>query len=325
MIYICHTTYHLLISLVTAYSCHEKINLLLGVGFPKNEFYYSRLENCDIVEKCFNINDAIVNDRFILSDMKAKKFFNETLKTENDIFIFNDSKLEGRYLRTNKIRYVLIEDGLNSFKMDYFSRVCERSKKRIMIGRLLGLNVGKDERNPYIKYLIVNDKKIINKYNYEVVEMKRSELFSGLSFEEKEKIWEIFSDNEIEKSLNEIKNSTSSIALLLTQPLFKDRFVETEEDQKIIYEHILAEYNCDGVIIKPHPRDELKYTEYFKNSIVINRRDFPVELFNFINGIKFELAITISSTSIDGLTNIKKRVKIGEDSIGGYLDCLKMD
>lgn len=89
-----------------------------------------------------------------------------------------------------------------------------------------------------------------------VIVLPRKELFATLNESQKKTIYAIFA-----KGKSTGKRQTEKSVILLTQPLFKDIFVESEEEQRIVFESVIKEYKGNGyaVAIKPHPRDEMDY------------------------------------------------------------------
>lgn len=64
-----------------------------------------------------------------------------------------------------------------------------------------------------------------------------------------------------------------------------------------IFTDIIREYGeIDGrrgqILIKPHPRDVLDYTQVFPEHIVLNGM-FPMEILNFIPGLRFKRVISV--------------------------------
>lgn len=141
-------------------------------------------------------------------------------------------------------------------------------------------------------------------------ELPRNELFASLTEQEKKNIISVFLENV---ELDAIQNAT----LLITQPLWKDGFLETEAEQIQIYQDIIQQYAKGQVIVKAHPRDEIDYSANLKESIVL-KREFPIELLNFVGKAKMEKAITICSTAIDGIEFAKEKIKLGYGWMESY-------
>ena len=104
--------------------------------------------------------------------------------------------------------------------------------------------------------------------------------------------------------------------LIITQPLYIDNFLDSENDQILLYKNIIRKYCNNGAVIKVHPRDKIDYSS-FKEEYVI-RDKFPIEVLNYISDIKFNKVITISSTAINQINNCKEKIILGWDYLDKY-------
>jgi hypothetical protein len=83
--------------------------------------------------------------------------------------------------------------------------------------------------------------------------------------------------------------------ILFTNPFSADKII-TEKEQIEIYKNILKKYDEKDIVIKSHPRDNIDYKKYFEN-IEFFSKPVPMQLLDCM-GLKFEKAITISSSSV---------------------------
>ena len=90
-------------------------------------------------------------------------------------------------------------------------------------------------------------------------------------------------------------NFNGKTALILTEPLFKEKLATFEEEQEI-YNHFINKFKNYNIIIKPHPRDEKNYNEIYPNVTVIDRF-FPIELLTLIN-INPTIVCSVVSTAL---------------------------
>lgn len=69
----------------------------------------------------------------------------------------------------------------------------------------------------------------------------------------------------------------------------------------------MEEYIDKGyhIYIKVHPRDNIDYSNL--NATVI-QRNIPIELFDFLENIKFDVGITYFSTALDFLNCVNKKI-----------------
>lgn len=320
-VYICKTGYHLLIAMLKAYNTTERISILLGKGFPRMDETMERLKKNKRIDNCYRINNLHINYLFPLNEYSYYRYLDsfKYIFQNNVVYLFNDSDVEGRYLRYRKIHYVLVEDGCDSFKMDYFSRVEEKSVCKIIVYKFLGIEPSiADKKNEYIKYLEVNNEDgIINKHDYSVECIPRMDLVQNLTDDERDCIISLFITDNLVAEIKKIKEGV----LIITQPFFADGILESMEDQIMLYKMIIKGLNLKNVVIKPHPRDVIKYHRYFPEAVIIEEGQFPLEIIDLMGEIIIEKAVTVSSTAINSLKCIKDKVVLGEE----YLEMFKDD
>ena len=152
-----------------------------------------------------------------------------------------------------------------------------------------------------IKYIEVNDSNNLNIHDKKIIECNRDLLFSKLSNYKINKILTIFN---IE---NEMKYIRGEFNLLITQPFYKDGILKSKNVQLEMYKFLIKKYlNDKKVMIKIHPREENIYIG-LDNSVIVDKL-FPIELLNYLNKVKFSKILTVSSTSIDAITNYDKKI-----------------
>ena len=111
----------------------------------------------------------------------------------------------------------------------------------------------------------------------------------------------------------EAGDKTKDKVLLLSEPLCD---LETRER---LFQDIIRDYGKGAeIFIKPHPRDLLNYKEKFQEQIVIEGK-FPMEVMNFIPGIKWKKVISVF-TMLDAIENAEEKIYLGEDFMDKYED-----
>ena len=115
-------------------------------------------------------------------------------------------------------------------------------------------------------------------------------LWLNSNAEKKEYILHLFDINE-----KDIALLLSKSVILFTQPFATDG-VLTEKEQIEIYNKIIKQNSQQTILLKPHPRDLIDYTQYFPDIAIFNK-PVPIQLFDLLN-IRFKKAITIFSTSV---------------------------
>lgn len=315
-LYFCHTPYHLLITLVKVLQSHEKSVLMLYKGMPN----VSNL--CDEIQKLEIFNGVYVST-FLDEELekyyqyKQKKYFSRwnakrlLMEQEHNLDIvqayhvkmYNDFCVLGYYLNVIRQPYDVIEDGLNAYCVDgYFHKRCLKSYKEIAYNYLRKTICTGYAGSALARELEVNDAEVVYMpYDITLREVPRRELFSNLDKMQKKLLTRIF---DIEPVVEQLLEKDGKKNLVLTQPLVTDYVVPTEEIQLNLYEELVQELDGE-VYIKLHPRDHVDYSRLEQeNCHVLLKSNFPVELLNFVN-VEFEECITLCSTSIGGLENIK--------------------
>lgn len=138
-----------------------------------------------------------------------------------------------------------------------------------------------------------------------MVEVSRKELFSRATKERKAFLLDFFGCKEF---AYERERKT---ALILTQPLWQDRFDEescpTEEAQLRYYKEIVNRYRGEyHIYFKPHPRDGVDYSQI--KEVAFLEKDTPLELYEVLGDYCFDLGITHSSSALDYLSCVKEKI-----------------
>ncbi len=123
-------------------------------------------------------------------------------------------------------------------------------------------------------------------------------------------IYDIF----VEKDLH--LNTSKKKLILLTQPLYKDKLVSSEDIQKKVYQDIIEKFQKEYVIyLKPHPRDLIDY-QFGKDIFLINK-NIPTEVLSFNDDFEFNKAITISSGGIHAI-KAEEKIQYGLEYLDSY-------
>ncbi len=322
-IFICHTEYHVLITLVKniVNKQNGKNDIVLYGTLKDINKVYKKLKESNLFDNIylFNYNDIeereklpetknVIKRRILLKNM-IKTYYNFDFLKGKDIYIFNDSSIIGIYLRMSKINYNIIEDGLNCYKNIYRQEDFNSLKYRVKI--LINDLTCSFGSSKYVKTIEVNSKDSIDVFfKDKFIEIPRKEMFAKLKKNEKEKIINIFFDEQLK-----FKNTKAS--LLLTQPLYKDGFLNDKKQQIDMYKYIIDTYMNEKIIIKPHPRDDIDYKQISKDYIILNN-SFPVEILNFIENISVEKCITAFSTAIDAIEFCDNKITLGNQWVQKY-------
>lgn len=320
-LYICNTYFHLLITMIKALNSKNKIDVVLASN-RKDVCLCTNLDLIDRLKKACIFNDILIfnHSEYEIKYEKKKirryiyliitSFRKEiNFKNYDDIYIFYEGSLIGRTLNITRTYYNLIEDGTDFLKMNY-SKIKVDSTLNYRIKSFVGYPcIGTSK---YIKSIEVNDATDLPITGKKIIEMPKKKLFMNLTDEQKKTILMVFLPNGL--NVDDFDNSS----LIITQPLSEDHHLNSEKDKIKIYTKIINQYATDSkIVIKTHPRERTDYHTYFKDYTIIDF-PFPLELINFFS-IALKRAITVSSTSISLIENVKTKEVLGWD----WLDTMK--
>lgn len=318
-LFICHTYYHVLISSIKALKSKKNdsdimLSFTLNTNLlPNDKKILEKLEKSKIFKNVILDNNfsEILSKNINLKNMsKLEKLLYYRKYTKNilcnlneydEINIFNDRSPMGIALSSKHIYYNLLEDGTDCF-INNKSLINNPVSIKKIIKRVF--NVYGMGESKYVKSIEVNNKNGIFIKNKNIIENSKKELLKSLTKKEQKTIIEIFIENSKIKLLN---NRT----LIITQPLSEDGILESEKKKIKIYKRIINEY-CNGelVAIKVHPRETTDYSNICKDIVVVDEM-FPLEIINYLDDIKLNKIITISSTSINLIENSKEKIYLG--------------
>ena len=339
-IYICHTFYHAYIACLKELnlSKEERGNADLMLSTMSNDFgdLKIRAEKSGLFSAVYMYEEKeeqyfpqlakyhkdrgnlILN---MVARMRFTKLFGKlqapfvpvNLKEYEDIYVFCDSDPIGYYLNRYKIPYHALEDGLDCIRYYDTARYDNRghfalkawmaSKNMIFI------------QNGYAKYCIdmeVNNISVLPYPCPKYIEKPRKELTANLSDDDKRTLVSVFMENlpQLEEQLALCPKGQKR-ALVLTEPLCD------LETRKQIFSDIIRDYCKDCVVLmKPHPRDVLDYTQIFSEHIVISGK-FPMEILNFIPGLSFDKVISVFTVP-DAIEFAGETIFLGEDFMDKY-------
>lgn len=321
-LYICHTYYHTLITLVKMIVFNEKTTILLSNKINDSEDLKSRLLNTGYFYNIiiFNTHNQPRKTRKWLYDFKSKKELKSYVELnynvdfrKYNIYIFNDYTVVGKYLVQEKIQYHLIEDALDYYK--YFDEYYGLSKKTYTKGNIkyfiketFGLGYQLWGRSPYCLDIEVNELDGIKISKDKVFAVSRRELFDMLTEENKALVYKTYAAGK------SIEGSSVQNVIVCTQPLYEAHHVESMDEQMAVFEAVVDRYKRKGyhIVVKPHPRDEGDYTDIIKKyDCGFIDRNLPSEILDYDFNVKYDLAISITSTSINFLQCAQEKIILG--------------
>lgn len=339
-VYICHTYYQVYITIVKEIKAKKESDIILTTSIPNVESLKRSLEKSKIFNDIIIFPEIELKEKFYNEHIESLKFRGNKLidiverqfkiyKNYKNIYIYNDWTIFGCYIMDKKIKYHLIEDGLDGFyylkgnldliNKKYFNKIfypnfIQKIKKSIK--KILNCGYEYFGTSKYAIDIEVNDiSKIFIPHN-KVIEVPKKELLKNLTINEKKEIYDIFINENIDINIKDKK------LLLLTQPLIIDRMVSREEYQIKAYIDILNKYGKGyKIYIKPHPRDCTDYKKYLKKyNVTILSKNMPTEILDYNENVKFDLGITITSSSIRGMKCIEEKIELGFEYLDNYKD-----
>lgn len=340
-IYVCHTLYHVYISILKEMNLTKeeaqkgKADIALSSMFMDFEDLPDRLEKAGIFRRVHALHEKRDSDFPELMKYKqnhnniVKHMLNRIIYTKKygkiqdnyitinfreyqDIYVFCDSDPIGYYLSYHHIYYHAVEDGLDC--LQHFDAAHVDNRGHFELKAALAARNIIFIQNGYGKYCLdmeINDKSVVP-YTFEKYkEVPRKPMERALTPEQKKLMLQVFLPDaqEIAKQLA----GCEACVLFLTEA-----FPPEEEVRKAVCDEVLRDY-CAGahVVIKPHPRDDLDYCTLYPQCTVI-RGKFPIEVLNFIEGIHFKKMISIITSALDAIEFADEKVNIGPQIWDAY-------
>ncbi len=327
-LYVCSTYYHILITMVKALLSKECFDLYLFNGISGYENLIDKIERTDCFDNIYiydqlRIRDATLSKNFIEKILfnrrrlkrAVEKYSTLDFRQYSDIYIYSDHSSLGKYMVLKDIKFHLIEDALDFFK--YFDRYYSVHPNDYTPGTLryfLRKNIAYLQwgMSEAVLDIEVNDKDGIKIPTDKVIEVPRKKMFDALDKAQKLLIYNTFASEK------HIDRKEQKSVLICTQPLFKDKFVLSVEEQGKVFDKAVKEFTDRGyfVVIKPHPRDEMDYMPIIKKyGCGYIDRTLPSEVLNFDPNIHYDIAASITSTSINFLDFAEEKIFLGHEFI----------
>ena len=319
-VYIIITPYQLLISITKTILAH-RIGKDEIIVCDKQEIQSAFLNNARVIFKnviiipkrpsVFYLHVLLWRNRisrhipFLFNMLKKNLDLDESFFKNKEIFIFNDLSAIGCLLNLSKIKYNLIEDGLNLFQ---YKLHFEDSRCRFhnIWESILGVSWKSFGHSECTNSIEVNENKNLLIKHPNIIVSNRSQLFSALKEDEINIITKIFNYKPLPYQID--ANST----LLLTQPLSED-CIMTHEKKIHLFRHLVNKYKVGFLYIKKHPREKEDYKKIFPNAIILENGNVPFEIFLLKEKCHFKRVITAYSTAIDAIFCADEKIQMGQE------------
>ena len=334
-LYICLTYYHSLITLVKSLVDKEKYDILLANDIPGYSELKKSLEKTERFNRIIEYDANRIRNRkkyskknplYYINDKrtickKVERYCRVDFHKYSDIYLYHDLAEIGKYFVMKHIPYHLLEDALDYFKyFDDYYRVKSGSYKegslKFFIKKMTGIGYKLWGTADECIDIEVNDINGIKISSEKCIEIPRKVLFSKLTDKDRLLIFNTYSHGE---TMSETKEKS---VIIFTQPLWKDHFVNSVENQLRVFDSITKEYNDLGyrIVIKPHPRDEADYRSIInKYNCDYIDKNMPSEILNFNPNAKYDVAVSITSTAINFLQYAKEKRFLGREYINEVL------
>lgn len=324
-LYICSTYYHVYITLIKVLINKKKADIVICDDIPEHHKLMLSLIKANCFHNVYYFERSSVTEAFGRNKLdwiffqhkrnrkQIEKAFKIDVHRYEHVYIYHDDIILGRYLQDVRKRYNLIEDSKDFFKIigqTQFAKLLPNNPSlKFRLKKMLNAGYYPMGQSRYTESIEVNDVNGIVNLGGNVIECAKDLVIGKLTQEEKELLYKIFiGGNNVTLGHNDI--------LILTQPLFLDNYVDSEEKQVRIYQRLIEDYRDKwSVVIKPHPRDSVDYNKYLSDIRIIDK-DLPVEVLNFNHKISFKYVITIFSTSIFSIEFADEKIMVGLE----YLD-----
>ena len=320
-LYACSSYYQIMIAIMKAMSQGIRIDLVLekhgietaeeladriGNHLPEyvnHVFVCPTFEDIDPYEQKGAVADPELSAR--LSEHVERVFGNiRPVMDYEKVNVFWDLGYVGTYMNIKGVKYTLHEDSLNSYKVirenrpNYQYIFDEKSRAEHKGVIPFGYS-------PFCEAVEVNDTEGIQIPMDKVTGCSREEMMKNLSKEQKKALFQSFVSGDFS-----VEGET---LLLLTEPFFVTGRLPDEESQVELYTELISRFGQNkNVIIKAHPRDTVDYGKYFPEATVLEK-NMPMEILNFDESITFDTAVTVTSSVINGLTRVDKKVTLGAE------------
>lgn len=349
-IYVCHTFYHVYVSLLKEFAFKREAEAanrsyspadialstmstdfgklgerLIRTGVfntvitleEKREDFFPKLAKYR--QNYHNILKHLIN-RMIFTKKLAKcqiPYMTVDFKSYQDIYVFCDSDPIGYYLNYKKIPYHAVEDGLDCLKNldDAYVANSGHFKLKTWFSRHNLIFI----MNGWGKYCLdmeINDRSKVPTDCPRFVEVPRKPLEQALTPSQKKLFVQAFVEDAEELCLQlGQKHEGEEFAMVLTEA-----YPEEEDIRKRVCLDMIEQY-CQGyrVLIKPHPRDRIEYSALCPDAVVLRGR-FPIEVLNFIEGVRIKRAVSVITSAMDAVDFVEEKINLGASFWDAYED-----
>ena len=256
-----------------------------------------KINKSKLLSRVINRNKNVIH--FVEANSEIQKY-DEFIKNA-EINLFSNLGLSPAYflLRYMNNFFRMIEDG----EGNYISRIgrFQAFKRKYILNTVIGEGLDDQVREIEVQF----PEKINSRISKKGKKLELKKMEQELNVNDLEKIVSIFMGGV------EIDVEGKKKLLLITQPLSEDGHMN--ELQKIkLYNTILRPYANDyTVFVKGHPRELTDYRGKLNYDFTMIPQGFPLEMFDLLKGIHFEVGLTVSSSSLANIKCVDKKIVVG--------------
>ena len=314
--FICYNTEHILTSLILSYYHQNQTYIYICNRFSGYRKLTEKInKQFPYIEKAIAIDDNKLKEknksknpfkhlyRLIFYKKYLKQVFGNKPYIKplysSDIFMYHDGQFLSQFIVTNFDNLNLIEEGIGNYA-DIESNFPALLKKLHGIHPPYG-------RNPRIKNIFVKKpEKLPKAIRTKGCYFDKSKYVQNIPEDLTQLLIHTFLDP------GELKTTRGDSVLLITQPFSEDLVIE-EFKKKALYSEIVDKLSQNfNIYLKPHPRETTNYSFLESRVERIFQNTFPIEIINYIDEINFDIAVTLSSSSIERLKPQIKTYKLGD-------------
>lgn len=301
-LYVCHTVYHLYITMLESYTAQGENDVLLVDTIENAHGLSEQILKTRIFKHVYSISrkeyfgKAIheylgnyINCKFRFHKIKNKLNF---LYNYSEIFLFNDYTEIGAFLAQAKIRYHLLEDGLDVFKQfNVYEEIGRAYYLKKFLYAIFKIPYSLGMSSLCVDVEVNDNQNLKSKIQKPITVKNRKTMVESIDESYRHKIFNAFGVSPIELLDKRV--------LILTQVLKELLVVKDDKEQFTFYKNIVCQFAGEyAVYLKPHPRDRIDYTILTKQyNVVILKKEIPLEVYAYLPDMKFNFVITYSSTA----------------------------
>lgn len=307
-LFICHTAYHVMISVCRAFGQSPAPDIILSTTIPQANALAGRLSASGLFGNVSVFDEAACGSskqRGFFATLVFGHFFGRrhverygklTLPKGHysAIYIYNDWSVLGRYLQDKNLPYIMCEDT--------FARSCsavqpyiEKQHQQAYFGLRQAVGYGYLYWGEW-KGVVAVETENLAETNFvcnKLVEHSKADLMQNLTASQKQAVCSIFITTELPQAADN--------AVLFLPRDFAGEHLLPADEQTAIFKAVVAQYCADGqLFIKAHPRDASDYSLLYPQAIVLDRT-MPSEVLNYALNFRFRRAVAVESMVLKAL------------------------